>query len=134
MFVLEKQKNMQMSIIQNLIFRKEYIWTLHCICKDYYIFVFPVYASFPRIQNTFFPHILSTLKGKYLRKTYIHAYVCEILNADTHPNTYTQPHVYSLSEKYLSLLSIMLRGFLFLCIFFFWKWELWRNIHSSVPF
>lgn len=107
-----------MSIFQNLVFSKEYIWTLHCICKDYYTFVFLVYASFLTIQNTFFPNILSTMKGKHLHKAYIHAYVCEILNADTHTNTYTHPYIYSLSEKYLLFLSIMLRGFVFLCIFF----------------
>lgn len=133
---MEKQKNMQMSIFQNLLFSKEYIWTLHCICKDYYTFVFLVYASFLTIQNTFFPNILSTMKGKQLHKAYIHAYVCEILNADTHTNTYRHPYIYSLSEKYLLFFVNNVERF---CIslyfyFFFWKRELWQNIHSSVPF
>lgn len=112
-----------MSTIQNLIFSKEYIWTLQCICTYYHIFVFPVYAFFLTIQNTFYTNVLSTLKGNNCCKAYIHAYVCEILNADTHTNTYTHPHIYSLSEKYFLLLSIMLRGFVFLCcvLFFFLK-------------
>jgi len=63
--------------------------------------------------------ILSILEDKYLCKAYIHGYVCEIVNADTHTNIYAYPHVYPLREKYLFLLSVVLRGFLFLCNFFF---------------